>query len=273
MVYELGQIIQSALIDLELHAQNHLWLIYLFAILILVAISLQILGNYTFWLPYRSSKLPRIVMLHQVNPDDKASGMNMPPEKFEHLLKYLINKNSVFCFVSELEQYQDQHNVVALSFDDGFLDNYQYAFPLLKKYNIKATIYLATKIKGIDKLEFEQIHEMSASGLIEFGAHTQHHVNLLTLSDEEAYNEMSASKKDVEALVGQCLSFAYPFGRFNDKHQQMAQEIGFMNAVSTRKKVEAYNQNNRFNIPRVSTHGGMNAVQMRIAMAKGRYKL
>ena len=160
-----------------------------------------------------------------------------------------------------------------MSFDDGFMDNYQYAYPLLKKYHAKATIYLATQIEGIEKLSIDQIHEMSNSGLIEFGAHTQHHVNLLKLSDDEAFAEMQASKQDVEALVGCCPSFAYPFGRFNAKHQQMAKEIGFQNAVSTRKKVEAYTSENQFNIPRVSTHGAMNAVQMRIALAKGRYKL
>jgi len=212
-------------------------------------------------------------MLHQVTPNVEASGMNMPPQKFEQLLQHLQKKGSVFCFVSELAQYQDQPNVVALSFDDGFLDNYQYAYPLLKKYNAKATIYLATKIDGIETLTFEQIQEMYNSGLIEFGAHTQHHVNLLKLSDEDAYREIQASKVDVEALVGKCPSFAYPFGRFNHKHQQMVKEIGFVNAVSTRKKIEAYNATNQFNLPRVSTHGAMNALQMRIALAKGRYKL
>lgn len=250
-----------------------MWFIYVVLGLIVFAAILYLLGNYTFWLPLRSAKLPRIVMLHQVTPHAEASGMNMPPAKFEQLLQYLVKKQAVFCFVSELDQYEGQSNVFALSFDDGFQDNYQYAFPLLKKYNAKATIYLATQIEGIEKLNTAQIQEMSASGLIEFGAHTQHHVNLLKLSDEEAFTEMQASKKDVEVLVGKCPSFAYPFGRFNDKHQQMAKKIGFKNAVSTRKKVEAYTEINQFNIPRVSTHGAMNALQMRIALAKGRYKL
>ena len=250
-----------------------MWFIYVVLGLIVFAAILYLLGNYTFWLPLRSAKLPRIVMLHQVTPHAEASGMNMPPAKFEQLLQYLVKKRAIFCFVSELDQYEGQSNVFALSFDDGFQDNYQYAFPLLKKYNVKATIYLATQIEGIEKLNTAQIQEMSASGLIEFGAHTQHHVNLLKLSDEEAFAEMQASKKDVEVLVGKCLSFAYPFGRFNDKHQQMAKKIGFKNAVSTRKKVEAYTETNQFNIPRVSTHGAMNALQMRIALAKGRYKL
>ena len=250
-----------------------MWFIYVVLGLIVFAAILYLLGNYTFWLPLRSAKLPRIVMLHQVTPHAEASGMNMPPAKFEQLLQYLVKKRAIFCFVSELDQYEGQSNVFALSFDDGFQDNYQYAFPLLKKYNAKATIYLATQIEGIEKLDTAQIQEMSASGLIEFGAHTQHHVNLLKLSDEEAFAEMQASKKDVEVLVGKCLSFAYPFGRFNEKHQQMAKKIGFKNAVSTRKKVEAYTETNQFNIPRVSTHGAMNALQMRIALAKGRYKL
>ena len=250
-----------------------MWFVYVVLGLIAFAAILYLLGNYTFWLPLRSAKLPRIVMLHQVTPHAEASGMNMPPAKFEQLLQYLVKKRAIFCFVSELDQYEGQSNVFALSFDDGFQDNYQYAFPLLKKYNAKATIYLATQIEGIEKLNTAQIQEMSASGLIEFGAHTQHHVNLLKLSDEEAFAEMQASKKDVEVLVGKCLSFAYPFGRFNEKHQQMAKKIGFKNAVSTRKKVEAYTETNQFNIPRVSTHGAMNALQMRIALAKGRYKL
>ncbi|MEZ7924093.1 MAG: polysaccharide deacetylase family protein [Acinetobacter towneri] len=250
-----------------------MWFVYVVLGLIVFAAILYLLGNYTFWLPLRSAKFPRIVMLHQVTPHAEASGMNMPPAKFEQLLQYLVKKRAIFCFVSELDKYEGQSNVFALSFDDGFQDNYQYAFPLLKKYNAKATIYLATQIEGIEKLNTAQIQEMSASGLIEFGAHTQHHVNLLKLSDEEAFAEMQASKKDVEVLVGKCPSFAYPFGRFNDKHQQMAKKIGFKNAVSTRKKVEAYTETNQFNIPRVSTHGAMNALQMRIALAKGRYKL
>lgn len=250
-----------------------MWILYIVLGVVALAALLYLLGNYTFWLPFRSSKLPRVVMLHQVTPDAAASGMNMPPAKFEQLLQYLVKKKATFCFVSELDQFKDQSNVFALSFDDGFLDNYQYAYPLLKKYNVKATIYLATQIVGIEKLNEAQIHEMADSGVIEFGAHTQHHVNLLKLSDEEAFAEIQASKNDVEALVGKCPSFAYPFGRFNEKHQQMAKVIGFKNAVSTRKQVEAYTAANQFNIPRVSTHGAMNALQMRIALAKGRYKL
>ena len=248
-----------------------IWYI-VFAIVVTIGI-LVLLGNYTIWLPYRAAKLPRIIMMHQVTPHAPASGMNMQPQKFEQFLKLLIKKNSIFCYASELEEYIDKKNVVALTFDDGFLDNYQYAYPLLKKYNIKATIYLATQIEGIEQLQAEQIQEMFNSGLIEFGAHTQHHVNLLQIDDEQAYQEILKSKKDVETLISDCRSFAYPYGRFNEKHVEMVRQIGFKNAVSTRKKIERYSENNHLKLPRISASGKMNQLQMRIALAKGRYKL
>lgn len=85
-----------------------MWVLYVIVSLLILAGLLYVLGNYTFWLPYRRATLPRIVMLHQVMPHQEASGMNMPPAKFEQLLQYLSKKNSIFCFVSELDQYQGQ---------------------------------------------------------------------------------------------------------------------------------------------------------------------
>lgn len=70
--------------------------------LLALAALLYVLGNYTFWLPFRSSKLPRIVMLHQVTPKDAASGMNMPPEKFEQLLTLLTRKGAIFALFLSL---------------------------------------------------------------------------------------------------------------------------------------------------------------------------
>ena len=113
-----------------------MWVLYILAGLLSLVAVLYVLGNYTFWLPLRSAKLPRVVMLHQVTPHEDASGMNMPPAKFEQLLQYLVKRKATFCFVSELDQYNGKSNVFALSFDDGFMDNYQYAYPLLKKYNL-----------------------------------------------------------------------------------------------------------------------------------------
>jgi peptidoglycan/xylan/chitin deacetylase (PgdA/CDA1 family) len=236
-----------------------------------VAAFLFFLGRHTFFLPTRNLAWPRLLMLHQVTPNDVASGMNMPPARFERLLQLLVKKQYRFVTVSELVTASGTHDV-ALTFDDGFADNYYYAFPLLKKYNAKATIYLTPDIQGIEKLSTEQIQEMSQSGLVEFGAHTINHVNLLQIDDELAIQEIGASKQRVEALVGQCHSFAYPYGRFADQHQAMVKAAGFTTAVSTRKRIEYPSAQNIYNLPRISTHGKMSVFQMRIALAKGRFR-
>src|SRR5690606_1373661 len=73
-------------------------------------------------------------------------------------------------------------NPIMITMDDGYESNYIYAYPVLKEYNMKATIFLITSLikneeekhllKGIPKLSWEQIQEMSESGLIEFHSHT-----------------------------------------------------------------------------------------------------
>lgn len=238
--------------------------------LLLLPPLLWLLGRYTFWLPPRDARWPRIVMLHRVTAAAPASGMNMPPARFERLLALLQRQGFRFVTVSELAQAADR--CVALTFDDGFADNYHEAFPLLKKYAARATIYLASEIGDIEALTPAQIAEMHASGLVEFGAHTLHHVNLTRLSATEAAAEIAGSKKRVTELAGECRSFAYPFGRFSAEHEAMVKAAGFDSAVSTRKAVEPFTTENRFRLPRISTHGAMDMLQMRIALARGRYR-
>lgn len=248
-------------------------LVYISLSLVVAGLFLFVLGRYTFWLPIRDRKLPRLVMLHQVTPIEPPSGMNMPPERFERLLQILKRQGREFVTMSDLVAHPMEPNQVALTFDDGFTDNYEYAFPLLKKYKAKATIYLATEIPEIDKLQRAQILEMAESGLVEFGAHSVNHVNLTKLNDKQAIQEIEQSRDAVQSIVGSCKSFAYPYGRFEPRHEKMVEAAGFTSAVSTRKKIEAISAANVFRLPRVSTHGKMSTVQMRIALARGRYRI
>lgn len=245
------------------------------ALAALVAL-LYLLGQYTFWLPAKSWKLPRILMLHQVTAQQPASGMNMPPHKFEALLKLLQAKQVKTVTMAEWLECVNSgqtEKVVALTFDDGFLDNYREAFPLLQKYNMKATIYLAPEFAAIERMQPVHIREMHDSGLIEFGAHTMTHPNLNNIDDELARREILASKRWVEQQLGTCQNFAYPFGRFSEKHMKMVEEAGFSCAVSTKKRIAAYSPDKQFCLPRISISGLMNPLQLRIALRTGRYRL
>ncbi len=85
------------------------------------------------------------MMYHMISDqvaDSKKSGLRVSEQMFEKHLKYFTDNDWKFIKMSELNKYNDDAKVVAITFDDGYLDNYKTAFPLLKKYNACATLYL-----------------------------------------------------------------------------------------------------------------------------------
>lgn len=229
-----------------------------------------LLAHHTFWVRHRPAHWPRVLMYHRVSPD-APSGMNCPPEVFERHLVALKRKGYRFATVSELLA-APAGKAVALTFDDGYEDNFQQMFPLLQKHGAKATIYLATDIQDIDRLSLVQIRTMQDSGLVEFGAHTVNHINLKNSPPDQAHQEIATSKADVERLTGvPCRSFAYPFGRYLPEHVDMVREAGFTTAVTVRKDIAPIALA-PLEIPRISVNGKASALQFAIALRTGRYK-
>ena len=72
----------------------------------------------------------------------KKSGLRVSSEMFEKQLKYFKDNGWKFIKMSELKNHEKENKVVAITFDDGYLDNYSQALPLLKKYDACATLYL-----------------------------------------------------------------------------------------------------------------------------------
>jgi peptidoglycan/xylan/chitin deacetylase (PgdA/CDA1 family) len=165
---------------------------------------------------------------------------------FEKQMLYLKNNGYQTITFFDLQQQpsMDLFKKVIITFDDGYKDNYELMFPVLKKYGFKAVIYLVTKINynswgvvegepRIDMMIPEQIKEMSDNG-IEMGAHTQLHKDLLKCTQEERIQEIKGSKEDVERLTNKkVVSFAYPFGGINNDIKKVTQDAGYSYAVST----------------------------------------
>lgn len=242
------------------------WFLPIFIIISLFSLK------YNFWRPICNKEWPRILMYHNTNPNIENSGMNIKPKTFEKHLLYYQSKGYKFVKISELGEY----NCVAITFDDGFESNYTHLFPILKKYNVPATIYLSPnlKTKGFTALSKAQIEEMHSSGLIEFGAHTLNHVNLLNVKNAVAEKEIIESKKYVESITKKtCKSFAYPYGRFNNTHIEILKKVGFESAVTTNKKIIPYNKNNLLTLPRLSMNGNLNRLELYLQRTRGKYKI
>ncbi|QJD72403.1 polysaccharide deacetylase family protein [Marinobacterium sp. LSUCC0821] len=214
-------------------------------------------------------------MYHSINErvDNLNAELAVDPKNFEKQLKLLKSKEYEFCTISELiDSHKSNTKCVAITFDDGFKDNYEIAFPLLKKYGAKATIYLAPEISEIEKLSPEMIREMATSGLVEFGAHTLNHINLQNCDLETARFEVLTSKSRVEELTGKrCNAFAYPFGRFTDEVVDIVKTSGFNSAVTVKKGISEIVD--PFRIMRISVLRSTNLLQFRIALSRGRYKV
>lgn len=122
---------------------------------------------------------------------------------------------------------------IAITVDDGWIEQYDVIFALLQKYNMRATFYIpSTYPIGGRFVTWEQLQTMVAAGM-EIGSHTRKHADLPTLSLEAASQEISTSKLEIEAKLGITVtSIAYPFGNYSDSVIELTQAAGYQAAVA-----------------------------------------
>ena len=160
------------------------------------------------------------LMYHSVDNEKGKGGIFV--NEFEEHIKWIKEKKTFKMEELKNLNYILPKNSILITFDDGYKNNYTLAFPILKKYNMKATIFLNTKFIGKDEfyLNWDEIKEMYESGLVDFQLHTHSHqltikdISVLDFYDEESspyfkresYNLFFEGnydeKKDKEKLYG-----------------------------------------------------------------------
>ena len=134
---------------------------------------------------------------------------------------------------------------VVITIDDGYMDNFTLAYPVLHRYNFPATIFVASEqiggtyhsevqseLNGRQMLSWSDIERMKEGG-IQFGAHTRTHPDLTNISARQAWEEIDGSKFDLERKLKVPIHFfSYPFGKFDAKTQTLVQQAGFIGSCS-----------------------------------------
>tara|TARA_B110000008_G_scaffold261814_1_gene283527 strand:+ start:98 stop:790 length:693 start_codon:yes stop_codon:yes gene_type:complete len=216
----------------------------------------------------------------------KKSGLRVSEEMFEKHLRYFVKNNWKFIKMSDLNKYADDEKVVAITFDDGYLDNYKTAFPLLKKYNACATLFLVIdrhdndwSVKknskhntGIlakeEKLSDMQIQEMIDSNIFELGGHTITHPFLPNLTKDEKENEMISCKNILEEKFDtKITSFAYPFGIYSEEDINIIRNSSFESAVTTNEGVAS--MDSIYELKRIKASGKDNFYAFKLRLLKG----
>lgn len=124
---------------------------------------------------------------------------------------------------------------IVLTFDDGYIDFYFNAWPILRKYNFHAVSFIPTGLVGTAYyMSWDQIREIKNSGLVSFQAHTVNHLSLPGLSSADKLYQLSTSKKTLEQQLGTTVNFiAYPYGASDADTWREAFSAGFVGGVGT----------------------------------------
>lgn len=200
--------------------------------------------DYTAYAAATTARAPiTVLMYHHIAPIPPGStlpGLYHQPEVFEDQLRTMKLACFSGVFASEVGRYlQGDYQLpakpVVVTFDDGYEDMYTSAYPLLKKYGMKGTMYIIVEALGLPGyLTKEQVKEMADSGYVEIASHTLNHVNLKQSSDAKSLREIVDSKKQLEEITGKPVTgFAYPFGFFRYREEDYCRQAGYLTCAST----------------------------------------
>lgn len=206
-----------------------------------------------------------ILMYHYIrdinDPNDKiGTNLSVSPTIFDSQLKwlkengyqtvgfdYLLNPYDL-----RLITYDLQFKPIILTFDDGYIDAYTKAFPILKKYNFTAIFYITTSFVEKDNyLTWQQINELSNNSM-NIGSHTQDHPDLSKTTLAKTENEISQSKNIIEEKINKKIyDFCYPSGKYNNDIINLLIKYGYKTATTTKSGIYDSNINSLFEIPRL----------------------
>jgi peptidoglycan/xylan/chitin deacetylase (PgdA/CDA1 family) len=251
-------------------------------ILLFASVGILIIGTvgFTFWL--RDHYVVPILTYHHVGissgSGDRLNTVSV--KSFKYQMSFLKRHGfQVISFDDFIEGFKTDHffghNTVVLQFDDGYEDNYTYAFPILKRYGFHAQVFLISDVVGCPGfLTWNQIKEMEKYNFMA-GAHTRHHIYLPNADQVKAQDEIAGSKRLIENHLGHKIDyFAYPYGGFSERIKRLVKKAGYRAAVTTNCGDTPFNQD-LYELKRIHMNNGDDRYSGLILWAKlsGYYNL
>ncbi len=196
-----------------------------------------------------------ILMYHNIdNPPKNARIPNLyvTPRMFRFQMWYLNKAGfrvlSIQDLVAAVGAGETQHNMAAITFDDGYVDFYKNAYPILKQHGYPSTVFVVSGLAGKENvwdftnesvkkplMDLGQLREINNNG-VEIGSHTRTHPELTRISPEEQNEEIAGSKKDLEERLNRPVNtFCYPGGDYDQQAKDLVKNAGYRCAVTTQR--------------------------------------
>jgi peptidoglycan/xylan/chitin deacetylase (PgdA/CDA1 family) len=185
--------------------------------------------------------LNRVLVYHKIDSKPELGLTCLHPRQFSRQIKYLAEKGFRFVTMSELIKPENREsNIIAITFDDGYQDVYEYAFPILQEYQAPATVFIISNYIGkyntwdvnLGWIYYQHLDEASIRDLIsagwEIGSHGKTHRALQGMTRNEIEYELSQSKQLLEKKFNQPVNFfTMPFGNVNELIRELAKNAGY----------------------------------------------
>lgn len=209
-----------------------------------------------------NASISTIVAFHRINDDMPGDGLTCGAAKFEEFCRYFSAQFRVVSLREQIAGARSGQNVggtLSITFDDGYLDNFQVAAPILQKYRLHATFFVTTGFLSSSFvapwdaalpiaprwMDWAHVRELASRGF-EIGNHSDTHLNMATSSMGDIRSDLSAATEKLERELGvQGRLFAYPFGgreNISDSARALVRELGFECCVSCYGGVNSRNK-------------------------------
>ena len=180
--------------------------------------------------------------IHVMAPEESANAnLIVDPTTFESHIQRLSNEGYYFLTPEEVHKVLTENvlpngnqKIIWLTFDDSLWDFYDNAYPILQKYQVKATNNVITSTVGSQaNLSLDEMLEMKNNGM-SFQDHTVTHPDLSATDSSTQTTEMKDSKQYLDDSLNQdTIAIAYPAGRYSDTTLQIAENLDYKLEVTT----------------------------------------
>ncbi|MCJ8153619.1 polysaccharide deacetylase family protein [Chryseobacterium sp. SSA4.19] len=222
-----------------------------------------------------------ILMYHQIEKST-SEDLTVSLENIEKQFEYLSRKKFTPKFFSEL-QVPSKKNII-ITFDDGYKNNGDYLPSLLKKHNLKATIFIPTKFiqegyKDYEMMTFEEIRNLD-KGYFEIALHSHSHQDFRNISADDAANDLKNNMKILDSeSIGYSKVLAYPYGKYPKENTGKAalcsilKNLDIMSAVRIGNKVNYFPSQKPYELCRIDIKGKDSMIHFKLKLIFGRLKL